>query len=181
MITRFSSPILEPVQQAADLPASGAEPSPPVGSLLGKITGFFASKLRLAKVDSLLKRAEHRIEQQLGRFAPRRFADEINPAAIERELHCYEEVDSEAKLVALALASWYRYGVSSDFPVLRNHLCEPVLLRIRDARRYLAENHSVPLGWAQRPDRLVAELLIERWHVYAEKYWKERWLKASLG
>jgi hypothetical protein len=129
----------------------------------------------------LLKRAELRLEEQLRRISPRRFGDEVSPTAVDRALNFYEEVDKETFLVVSAISSWHRHGETGEFPVLRNQYCEPVLFRVRDARRFLAENHSVPLGWAKRPDRIVAELLIARWHEYAEKYWKQRWLKASLG
>jgi hypothetical protein len=55
------------------------------------------------------------------------------------------------------------------------------LYRVRDATRLLVENGSIPPEFSLEKDKIFEELLVIRWHSYAEKYWKQRWVRTSLG
>jgi hypothetical protein len=148
--------------------------------------GLFSKRQRqFSQIISILQRAELQLEMRANQGSPLSSADRLNPAALMRELHQYEAVDGACREIAKALGLWLkrRDQIGVDFPILPQSMCEPALYRVRDALRLLLECKAIPPEFSVSDGevKLFEELLVDRWHVYAERYWKQRWVRTSLG
>lgn len=147
---------------------------------------FLSKRQRqFTQIISILQRAELQLEMRATQGSPHSAASRLSPAALQRELNQYEAVDASCREVAKALGTWLRSRdqMGLDFPHVPQTLCEPALFRVRDAMRLLLECKAVPPEFAvdQGEIRLFEELLVDRWHVYAERFWKQRWVRTNLG
>jgi hypothetical protein len=133
------------------------------------------------KVITSLQRAEVLLSTRLMTISPRKSAECVDMAALQRELQSYEVVDGVCREVAAILTKWLKTKFSPAPLIVPDKLCEPVLFRLRDATRLLMESGDVPPEFSKKEDFIFADLLVDRWHSYAERYWKQRWVKAKFG
>jgi len=148
--------------------------------------GIFSRRHRqFSQIISILQRAELQLEMRATAGSPHSSVDRLNPAALMRELNHYEAVDGACREIAGILGDWLRSKdrIGLEFPPVPHNLCEPALFRVRDAIRLLVECKAVPpeFSVSSGEARLFEELLVDRWHVYAERYWKQRWVRTNLG
>jgi hypothetical protein len=137
---------------------------------------------RLApKLITVLQRAEVQLSARVATISPRRHIECVDLRALKCELQSYEKVDEVCAQVAAVLTEWYRTKFSPEPLVVADRFCEPVLFRVRDATRLLIECGGIPPEFSKKEDALIHELLVARWHSYAERYWRQRWLKGNMG
>jgi hypothetical protein len=135
----------------------------------------------LPKVISVLQRAEVQLGTRIQLISPRRSSEEVDFEALQRELRNYEAVDEVCRETAAVLTQWLKIKFCDVPLVVPDKFCEPVYFRLRDATRLLLETGKIPPEISKSPDQIFTDLLINSWHTYAERYWRQRWRKASFG
>jgi len=146
---------------------------------------FSRRQRQFSQIISILQRAELQLEMRATAGSPHSSVNRLNPVALDREVTQYEAVDRACREIAAVLGRWLRNKdqIGLEFPPIPQSLCEPALFRVRDAGRLLLECKAVPpeFSVSSGEAQLFEELLVDRWHVYAERYWKQRWVRTNLG
>src|ERR1700722_1185728 len=133
---------------------------------------FSKRERQFSQIITILQRVELQLEMRATSGSPHSSVDRLNPAALMRELNQYEAVDAVCRQLAPILGGWLKdkHSIGHNFPELSQKLCEPALFRVRDALRLLLECRAVPpeFSISKGEAKLFEELLVDRWHVYAE-------------
>ena len=135
----------------------------------------------VSNIISVLQRAELQLAARVNFISPRRSSEEIGRRALQIELSLYEEVDTACLVVAEVLTQWAEIKFCDVPLVVADKFCEPVVFRLRDANRLLVECKGPPSEFAKKTGPLFTDLLVHRWHSYAERYWKQRWVRGQMG
>ena len=124
---------------------------------------------------STLQRAEVQLATRAMLASARTSMEAIDRRALEREVEMYEQIDDVCRAVSLVLTAWVKDKFSTVPLVVPDKFCEPVVYRMRDATRLLMECGRIPQEFDKSKNKIFEELLVNRWHNYAERFFMQRW------
>lgn len=130
---------------------------------------------------STLQRAEVQLATRAMLAAARTSMEHIDRRALEREVEMYEQIDDVCRAVSLVLTAWAKDKFSTVPLAVPDRFCEPVVYRMRDATRLLIECGRIPHEFDKSKSKIFEELLVNRWHSYAERFFMQRWREGMFS